>query len=124
MIQVVRPGEGKRLKLRGRVATELLDGEASGGALTVRIVEVEVEPAEGGKARPLHVHEGVGEFIMLLSGSGTLHWEDRIVEVETGTAVFVFPGQWHKVVPRGDQPLRLLCVFPTSDIGSRTKERS
>ena len=121
MARVLRLGEAERLQLQGRVATQILKGDDTAGQMTVRIVEVAPE-IHGTKARPLHVHEGVGEFIWILKGSGTLHCSDGLVPAQTGEGVYIPPGELHKIVPSGSEPLHLMCVFPTGDIAARTQE--
>jgi len=84
---------------------------------------VEVAPeVPGTDERPLHVHDQVGEFIFLLEGSGNLHCDDGLIAAEAGQAVYIPPGERHKIVPSGSEPLRLLCVFATGDIAAGTRE--
>jgi len=121
MARVLRVGDARRLELRGRTALELLRGDGTGADMSVRVVEVAPEEPGPGE-RPLHVHDGVGEFIWLLSGSGTVHCSDGPLAVEAGEGVYVPPGERHKIVPSGAEPLRLMCVFATGDIAARTRE--
>ncbi len=121
MARVLRQADAQRLELQGRVATQILKGEDAAGQMTVRVVEVAPE-VEGVTARPLHVHEGVGEFIWILRGSGTLHCSEGLVPAESGDGIYIPPGEMHKIVPRGHEPLHLLCFFPTGDIAARTRE--
>lgn len=121
MARLLLVEDAPRLELAGRVAVQLLDGSTRGARMTVRVVEV--APEEDGVApRPLHVHEGVGEFIWILEGRGTLHCPEGHLLAEAGQAVYVPPGERHKVVPIGSAPLRLLCAFATGDIAARTRE--
>ncbi len=121
MARVLRLGDAERLELRGRVATQILRGAEAADQMTVRVVEVAPEIA-GETARPLHVHDGVGEFIWILKGAGTLHCSDGLVPAESGDGIYIPPGESHKIVPRGAEPLHLLCFFPTGDIAARTRE--
>ncbi len=121
MARVLRPRDAEVLALRGRRASVLLSGEDTAGQMTVRVVEVEPERA-GAEPRPLHVHEGVGEFIWIIEGTGLLHCDQGVLEARQGEVVYITPGEMHKIMPRGDEPLHLLCVFPTGDIAARTKE--
>jgi mannose-6-phosphate isomerase-like protein (cupin superfamily) len=121
MAKVLRPGDAEVLRLRGRSASVLLNGDDTQEQLTVRVVEVDPEPLDA-EPRPLHVHEGVGEFIWILQGSGVLHCDQGVLRARQGEGIFVPSGERHKFMPEGDEPLQLLCVFPTGDIARRTKE--
>lgn len=89
--------------------------------MTVRVVDVAPEEP-GPLERPLHVHDGCGEVIWLLAGAGVVRTESGSFTVRAGEGVYVPPGERHKIVPTGDTPLRLMCVFATGDIASRTRE--
>ncbi len=121
MARVVRPSDAEVLHLRGRSASVVLSGDDTQGQMTVRVVEVDPEPRDA-VPRPLHVHEGVGEFIWILAGTGLLHCDQGTLPVTTGEVAYIPPGEMHKIMPSGDEPLHLLCVFPTGDIAARTKE--
>jgi mannose-6-phosphate isomerase-like protein (cupin superfamily) len=121
MARVLRPSDAEVLALRGRRASVLLEGADTSGQMTVRVVEVEPED-RANAPRPLHVHEGVGEFIWILEGTGLLHCDQGVVPAHQGEVVYIPPGEMHKIMPSGDEPLHLLCVFPTGDIAARTKE--
>ena len=109
------------MALRGRSAAILLDRERCGVEMTVRLVEVPPEdPAAPPRAK--HVHDGAGEFIWLLEGRGMVHGTGPPFEVVAGEGVYVPPGERHKIVPGGGEPLRLLCFFSTGDIASCTRE--
>lgn len=118
----LRTGDARRLELKGRTALELLGSATPDAGVTVRIVEVAPE-LPGAPARPLHVHDGVGEFIWILAGAGTAMSETGpAFEAVAGEGIFVPAGERHKIVPRGEEPLRLLCVFATDDLAARTRE--
>lgn len=119
MPRVLRAGDGRRLELNGRVATELVGGPGSGAGLTVRVVEV---APEGEVPRPLHVHEGISEFVYVLAGHGEVHGDSGTTTVGPGEAVHVSPGERHKIAPVGGEPLRLLCAFATEDLAAHTRE--
>ncbi len=117
--RVLRPEEGRRLELNGRVATELIGASDPDAEVTVRLVEV---APEGATPRPLHVHDGVAEVVYVRRGQATLHHEGSTQLVEAGDCVYIPAGQLHKIAPRGDEPLELLCVFGTRDLAARTRE--
>lgn len=121
MARVLRPSDAEVLALRGRRARVLLGGDDTAGQMSVRVVEVEPERRDA-EPRPLHVHEGVGEFIWIIEGRGLLHCDQGILLAQQGEVIYIAPGEMHKIMPSGNEPLHLLCVFPTGDIASRTKE--
>lgn len=112
---------GHRLKLFGRTATELLGATRPGSTMTARVVDLAPGTA-GGDARPLHFHDGVGEFIWVLAGSGNLVSSAGNLPVTADQGIFVPPGESHKLVADEGVPLRLLCVFSSPDIGAVTRE--
>jgi mannose-6-phosphate isomerase-like protein (cupin superfamily) len=121
MAKILHPHDAELLKLRGRSARLVLTGDDTDNQMTVRVVQVEPEVGAV-ETRPLHVHHGVGEFIWILEGSGLLHSDQGVQPAGAGDCVYVPPGEMHKIVPSGVEPLHLLCVFPTGDIAQRTKE--
>jgi mannose-6-phosphate isomerase-like protein (cupin superfamily) len=121
MARVLRPRDAEVLRLRGRSASVLLSGDDTGGQMTVRVVEVDPEPRDA-EPRPLHVHEGVGEFMWILEGTGLLHCDQGVLPAHQGEVVYIPPGEMHKIMPSGEESLHLLCVFPTGDIAARTRE--
>ncbi len=121
MAELLRLEDAAELQLRGRSAKQLVDGSMLGAGVTIRVVEVDAE-VPGAMSRPLHVHDGVGEFIWLLSGTGTLHCDAGEIVAKAGQGVFIPPDERHKMVPHGSETLRLLCVFGSGDIGARTRE--
>lgn len=121
MAELLRLEDVRELQLRGRSAKQLVTGSMLGAEVTIRVVEVDPE-VPGATSRPRHVHEGVGEFIWLLSGIGTLHCDAGEIVATAGQGVYIPPDERHKMVPHGSERLRLLCVFGSGDIGARTRE--
>lgn len=70
--------------LGGSVISVLLDGAASGGALSVLSSELTT-----GDASPLHVHAREDEVFVLLSGSAVVHVGDDRYEVGPGGIAFL-----------------------------------
>lgn len=122
MAHLIDPATAELLLLRGRSARVLVAGEESGDSLTVRLVTVEPEMPDA-EPRPLHLHEKFCEFIYILSGSGLLHSPTGTSEAHAGQAVYVAAGEWHKLEPQGGKPLELLCVFPTANVATGSREQ-
>ena len=95
MTAVIRAGEGRRLSLPGRAATELVSGAEGGYGVTVRRVTIPPEgdlreagqPGTGPAApRGPHRHDGASEVIVILAGTGEFETADGAVPVP-GAAV-------------------------------------
>jgi mannose-6-phosphate isomerase-like protein (cupin superfamily) len=118
-MRVVRSGAGRRLALPGRTSTEIVGGAIGARSVTLRAVEI---PVPTGKARPAHRHLGCEEVIHVLSGRGRTEGPDGAHAIGPGDTLLVAEGEWHVTANTGDEPLRLLCFFPTADVASVTEE--
>jgi len=52
------------------------------------------------------------EVAYVVSGSGELRLEDRVVAFEQGDALFIPPGTWHAVANTGDEDVVMVFGFP------------
>jgi quercetin dioxygenase-like cupin family protein len=68
------------------------------------------------------VHHDFEECIYVLSGRGTMQAESGAYPVTTGDILLVPAGEKHMTLNAGDEPLVLLCFFPTPDVTSGTTE--
>lgn len=57
-----------------------------------------------------HYHNETAEFYYVLEGSGHLHLDDRIVELEPHMTVYIPPGVKHYA--EGDVRVLVICVPP------------
>lgn len=119
MARKISPSEGKRMGLPGRAALEMVSGEI-GSKLTFRVVEIPV-PVAGEALRGPHLHHGYEECIYVLKGTGTTLCENGELPVKAGDVVLVPPEEKHVTRNTGNEPLVLLCFFPTPDIASTTE---
>ncbi|SFM25235.1 cupin domain-containing protein [Methanolobus profundi] len=62
-----------------------------------------------GTSTLLHRHNITEEIYHILSGSGWLTLNDKIIEVETGDSVCIHPGVSHNIKNTGTDDLRILC---------------
>ena len=63
-------------------------------------------------------HEAEEEIYFIVEGRGKfLLGEDRWVDVEKGTAVYVAPGVGHRAINTGDEELEMYCVSSPSVYG-------
>lgn len=76
------------------------------GARSVALGTLSLAP---GEAQMLHRHTGADEFVLLASGTGTYHAEDREVPLEEREAAYVPADEWHGL--RGDPEATVLAVF-------------
>jgi mannose-6-phosphate isomerase-like protein (cupin superfamily) len=80
---LLRPNEGKVLKVLGEVLTIKVAGENTDGAYTVI---QEVSPPSGGP--PLHVHHREDEAFYVLQGEYEIHCGDKRISATPGTFLF------------------------------------
>jgi mannose-6-phosphate isomerase-like protein (cupin superfamily) len=60
----------------------------------------------------LHNHDHAGEFVFLLSGSGTALLDDgKEIEVNEGSLSFVPAGEWHGFRASGDEPVETIFAY-------------
>lgn len=120
MARVIKPAEGKRLGLPGRVSLEPVSGDI-GSRVTCRIAEIPVcQP--GDKPRGPHLHDGFEECIYVLKGTGMTVSESGEFPIGPGDIVLIPPNEKHMTRNTGSEPLVLVCFFPHPDIGPRTSE--
>lgn len=117
---VIRAGQGHRLSLPGRTATELISAAEGGYGVTVRRVII---PPEGVMpSRGPHVHESCEEVIVVLEGSGELVTAAGAQPVEPGDVIIISPGDSHHTCNKGSSDLVSLCFFPVPDLAAVTRE--
>ncbi len=100
---VVKPGEKPVLHAFGEEVTVLLDGEQTGGRLTMWI---ETTPPGGGP--PLHFHINDDETFHVLEGTIAFYQNSKWDEVGPGGSAFVPRGQVHTFKNIGDATSRML----------------
>lgn len=120
MTGVIRAGQGRRLTLPGRTATELISAAEGGYRVTVR--RVVIPPSDGQRARSPHQHEGCEEVIAILEGNGELVTEAGTEPVGPGDVVVISPGDSHFTRNVGPGDLVSLCFFAVPDLASVTRE--
>lgn len=120
MARLLKQENGKRMGLPGRVALEMVSGEI-GSRVTFRIVEVPVQ-TPGATLRGPHLHHGYEECIYVLKGAGVTYCESGELPLRAGDVVLVPPEEKHVTRNTGNEPLVLLCFFPTPDIASTTED--
>lgn len=80
----------------------------SDGAPNFAMRLFEVEP--GGQT-PLHTHSWEHE-LFVLEGEGVVWQEGEEMPIQSGTVVYVSPGEKHCFRNKGSQVLRFLCLIP------------
>lgn len=118
MARLLRPADGKRLGLPGRLSLEKVSGEI-GSRVTFRIVDIPVA-APGEALRGPHLHHGYEECIYVLKGEGRTFCESGELPLKAGDLVLVPPEEKHVTRNTGSEPLILLCFFPTPDVTATT----
>ena len=120
MAKLLKQSEAKRLGLPGRTSLEPVSGEI-GSRVSFRIATIGV-PRPGDPGRGPHLHHDFEECIYVLSGRGTMQAESGAYPVGPGDILLVPAGEKHMTRNTGDEPLVLLCFFPTPDVSSGTTE--
>ena len=105
--KVVGPTDGKAGSLGSIGVRFLLDGDESGGG--VSLVEHPMPPRA--LAAPLHRHSREDEYSFVLEGRVGALLGDEIVFGEPGDLIFKPRGQWHTFWNAGDTPARILEVI-------------
>lgn len=112
-------GNGKTFSASvGRIAAKL-------GMRSIGCTLVELAPGE--RAWPFHLHYGQEEFFVILSGSGTLRYDEGEYPIGDGEVFYAGtgPGTAHQIFNSSDAPLRYLafsamarpaeiCYYPDS----------
>ncbi len=82
------------------------------GATGLTMGEITVQP--GGEI-PLHFHS-VEDCILIRQGSGEVHIEGEVHQVQAPMTILVKPKLQHKVINTGDEPIRIIYGFPGVDV--------
>lgn len=121
MTRVFKPGDAEKLSLPGRSSQAVVAGNRGAENVSFRIVEI--APLKAGEAqRGPHLHFTFEECIYVLAGTGVMRAEDGEHAVAAGDTILVPPGELHVTHATGSENLKLLCFFPTANVGAGTKE--
>ena len=115
MARVISLDAARELGLPGRISREIISAAEGSAAVTLR--HVEIPPATDGATREPHSHSDSEECIYVLSGSGAFWTEGAEQPVGPGDTILVPPGEPHYTRNTGNDPLVLLCFFPTASLG-------
>jgi quercetin dioxygenase-like cupin family protein len=113
--------DARNLGLPGRHSREIVAAASGAQSATVRLVEIEA-PKPGATERGPHVHYGFEECIHVLSGEGITRTDKAEYPLAAGDTILIPAGERHATYNTGSSVLKLLCFFPTNDVGAVTKE--
>lgn len=82
------------------------------GSEHITMGEVTLQP--GGEI-PLHTHS-IEDCILIRQGTGEIHIDGQIHELQAPMTALVKPGQKHKVLNTGEEPLRIIFGFPSTNV--------
>jgi mannose-6-phosphate isomerase-like protein (cupin superfamily) len=105
--KVIGPADGKAGSLGSIGVRFLLDGDESGGG--VSLVEHPMPPRA--LAAPMHRHSREDEYSFVLEGRVGALLGDELVFGEPGDLIFKPRDQWHTFWNAGDTPARILEVI-------------
>jgi mannose-6-phosphate isomerase-like protein (cupin superfamily) len=104
---VILAGEGVTVRgPAGGATTIKVRAEDTGG--TFALLENLIAPGEG---PPLHVHGGEDEMWYILEGHFRFRVDERILDAQAGSFVFVPRGSAHCLQNVSDAPARLMVMF-------------
>lgn len=113
MVRVIQAGDAKDLELPGRKSLEIVSANTGSSSMTLRLVEIPVL-GPGEPPRDMHRHAEFEECMYVLSGRGSAESESGKIDVKAGDTILVPAGELHVTRNTGDEPLRMLCFFPTA----------
>jgi mannose-6-phosphate isomerase-like protein (cupin superfamily) len=114
MAKVIHPSEARDLNLPGRRSLEIVSQEMGSAEVTLRLVEIPVT-VPGVPPRKPHRHTDFEECMYVLSGRGVTCTSSGESEVSAGDTILVPAGELHVTRNIGNEALRMLCFFPTSN---------
>lgn len=82
------------------------------GAKGISMGEITIQP--GGEI-PMHFHS-VEDCVLLRQGSGEIHIDGQVNQVQAPMTILIAPGTKHKVVNSGTEPIRIIYGFPGVDV--------
>ncbi len=107
MLKVIHVSESSVYNLPGRDWFYMI-GPSNSAARNLTFGLAEFPPDSDAQA---HVHDAQEEVIFILSGRGEFITSHGVHELQPGTAVYIPPQLEHRIIVRGDQPLRLVTLF-------------
>ena len=109
---VVNPDEGIHILTRRKVPMTIKISKTEHGIDNISFCMEDMIP---GRKMRVHKHLNNDELIFVHRGEGTLTLDEQLIEVKTGTVVFVPRGVWHGLDNTGKE--NLLMVFQYSPAG-------
>ena len=119
MARLIKAGDAKDLQLPGRRSLEILSSRLGSDAVSLRLVEIPVASLAT-PPRKHHFHSDHEECIYILSGEGRTIADSGEYALGPGDTILIPPGEKHVTRNTGDEPLLMLCFFPTGCV-SETK---
>jgi len=92
--------------LDGSTVTELIRPETE-GSRNLSVAQAVIQP---GRSTLPHSHRNSEEVYYVIQGQGTLRIGARQVEISSGDALLIRPGQEHSAACIGASPLVILCL--------------
>lgn len=115
--RVVTGDEGEEVAIRGNRLRIIVDGETSGGALTVFDYTLEVD----GITPPPHQH-AFAETFYILEGTVTFQLDGRQVRASAGSAVHIPGGVSHALANNSGAAVRFLVMAAPAGIEDYFRE--
>lgn len=109
---IIREDEGEHILTRRKVPITVKISKAKHGIDNISFCMEDMTP---GRKMRVHKHLNNDELIFIHKGEGTLTLDEEIIEVKTGTVIFVPKDTWHGLDNTGKE--NLLMAFQYSPAG-------
>lgn len=107
----LQPDTGATVWMSGDEYRILLDGQGSGGTMT--LIDATVPPGGG---PPVHSHADADELFVVLHGALEISADDTVQTVKAGGRVFVRRNVPHAFFNRTDQPAQMLIFYTPAGV--------
>jgi uncharacterized cupin superfamily protein len=100
-------------EITGREIRDVFNQANTGSEdISLRITDV----LPGQTTYPGHIHTESDEIILILSGEGDIKIGEAVFPIKPWDAIFIPRGKGHLIRNAGDDAMRMVCTFSTSDL--------
>lgn len=107
MIVIKKSSYPALIKNQGGERIQEVLGVQAGSVHSHSVAEITIPP--GSTAMP-HFHKKTEETYLILSGTATIQIQDEQLDITTGEAVLIEPGEVHQIMNNGEENLVFIAV--------------